>query len=116
MVSLWLAFAATLVAGQLGTAQSLLDPTSRDPLNMELHNVSLTDAFRLLARATGIVINLSQDLRSTKTTASLKRVSLEEALEFLTKSANLAYKVIDSKTISVMPKESDVGRGADVRN
>lgn len=85
------------------TAPPLLNPASREPIDLRFTNASTQDILDFLASATGINITYERDFRPTPFSIELEGVTLEEALDQLMTANQLWYKVINDRTIMVIP-------------
>ena len=94
----------TLLAAYAADAQQLA-PRNTEPITIHLVNTTFDDAIGFVGRHAGIAIQFddsaSSDRRSTKLALNMKGVTLEEALDTLTRMAGLAYKVVDPQSILI---------------
>jgi len=85
------------------TEPPLLNPASREPIDLRFTNASTQDILDFLASATGINITYERDFRPAPFSIELEGVTLEEALDQLMTANQLWYKVINNRTIMVIP-------------
>jgi len=94
----------TLLAAHAAYAQQLA-PRNTEPITLHLVNTTFDDAIGFLGRQVGIDVQFddtaSRERRNTKLTLRMEKVTVEEALETLTRFAGLTYKVVDAQTILV---------------
>ena len=94
----------TLLAAQAAGAQQLA-PRNTEPITMHLVNSPFNDPIGFLGRQAGITVEFdesaSRERRNTKLTLRLEKVTLEEALDTMTRMAGLTYKVTDPQTILI---------------
>ena len=82
-------------------APPILNPASREPLNLRFPNASRRDVLTFIAMATGINITYDRDVTDAATTVQLEGVTLEQALNQIMAMNQLAYKVISERSIFV---------------
>lgn len=80
----------------------LLRPTQRIPL-LRFNNASTQDILNFVGSATGINIIYERDFKPTNFTIHLEDVTLEEALNQIMAANQLWYKVVNERTILVIP-------------
>ena len=94
----------TLLAAPGANAQQLA-PRNSEPITMHLVNATFDDAIGFLGRQAGIEVQFddsaSLERRNTKLTLRMEKVTLEEALDTMTRLAGLTYKVVDPQTILI---------------
>lgn len=94
----------TLLAAHGAYAQQL-QPRNTEPITLHLVNATFDDAIGFLGRQAGIDVQFddtaSRERRNTKLTLRMEKVTLEEALDTLTRFAGLTYKVVDAQTILI---------------
>ena len=92
-----------LAASALGAQQ--LAPRNTEPLTIHLVNTTFEDALGFTAKHAGIEVEFdgsaSRERRATKLTLRMEKVTLEEALDTMTRMAGLAYKVADPQTVVI---------------
>jgi general secretion pathway protein D len=81
----------------------VLDPASREPLRFRFDNSSLRDILNLIGTHSGINITYDQAFQDRGVTVTLDGVTLEQALQQIMTSNQLFYKVINPRTIMVIP-------------
>jgi general secretion pathway protein D len=84
-------------------AQPLLNPTSREPLRLQFTNASLKDILNFIGTNSGINITYDQQFADKAYTVNLEDVTLEQALQQIMTANQLFYKVLNPKTIIVVP-------------
>jgi general secretion pathway protein D len=84
-------------------APPLLNPSSREPLNIRFPNTSLKDILTFIGTATGINISYDREVVDRSTTVQLDGVTLEQALNEIMTMNQLAYKVVNEHSIFVFP-------------
>jgi general secretion pathway protein D len=82
----------------------VLNPRSSAPINMNFPEQGLEKIFDALAKVSGVNILFDPDFRDKKVTVRLSGVSFQEALDQITMSHRLFYKVVDRNTIIVVPE------------
>jgi general secretion pathway protein D len=82
----------------------VLSPRSKAPITFNFPDQGLQKIFDALAKISGVNILFDPDFRDKKTTVNLKGVSFQEALDQITFSNRLFYKVIDRNTIIIVPE------------
>ena len=84
-------------------APPLLNPASRDPIDVVFNNASLRDILNSIGMASGINITYERDFQDRPYTINLRGVTFEEALTQILGANTLFYKVINPRTIMVIP-------------
>jgi general secretion pathway protein D len=82
----------------------VLSPRSKAPITFNFPDQGLQKIFDALAKISGVNILFDPDFRDKKTTVNLRGVSFQEALDQITFSNRLFYKVIDQNTIIIVPE------------
>src|SRR5262245_16428672 len=85
------------------SAEPMLNPASRDPLNIHFNNTQLKDILTFLSNYTGINITYDRDVTDRLTTVNLDGLTLEQALNQIMTMNQLSYKVISDRSIFVFP-------------
>ena len=85
------------------TAPPLLNPASRDPLEIRFPDASARDAFTFIGKATGINVLFDPTFRDSKVNVDLTGLSLEEGLAQMMMASGTFYKVMNPRTILVIP-------------
>jgi type II secretory pathway component GspD/PulD (secretin) len=83
--------------------QPLLNPASRDPIDVMFVNSSLRDILNFIGMTTGINITYERDFQDRTFSVNLRGVTLEEALNQILTANTLFYKVVNQRTIMVIP-------------
>ncbi len=81
----------------------MLNPGSREPLNLRFTNVSLKDILSTIASASGINISYDREVQDRAATVNLDGVTLEQALNQIMTMNQLSYKVLSDRSIFVFP-------------
>jgi type II secretory pathway component GspD/PulD (secretin) len=85
------------------TAEPTLNPASRDPLQVRFTNASLRDILNFIGGASGINVSYDQQFVDKPFTVDLSGVTFEQALNQILRANTLFYKVLDERTIIVVP-------------
>jgi general secretion pathway protein D len=85
------------------SAEPILNPASREPLNVRFTNASLRDIFNFIAGATGINVTYDRDVADRPATVQLDGVTLEQALQQILTVNQLSYKVLSERSILIFP-------------
>jgi general secretion pathway protein D len=86
------------------TPEPVLNPASREPLNIRFTNASVRDILNFIGAASGINITFSSDYRDPAGyTVQIDGVTLEEALQQILSANQLFYKVLNERTILIIP-------------
>jgi type II secretory pathway component GspD/PulD (secretin) len=83
--------------------QPLLNPASREPLDLRFTQASTQDILNFISSATGINVMYERDFRPAPFSIQLEDVTLEDALNQIMAANQLWYKVINERTILVIP-------------
>jgi general secretion pathway protein D len=90
-----------------GQGQILLDPTSQTPIpRINFTNASLRDVLSFLGTTSGINITYDRTFQDVPYTVTLEDVTFEEALQQIMTANNLFYKVLNPRTIIVVPNNA----------
>jgi general secretion pathway protein D len=85
------------------TPEPALNPASREPLDLQFTG-SVRDLLKFIAESTGINITFTSDYRDPpQYTVKLTGVTLEEALQQVLSANALFYKVVNDRTVLVIP-------------
>lgn len=84
-------------------APPLLNPASREPLELRFTNASTQDILNFIGANAGINVLYERDFRPQPFTINLVGVTLEEALNYLMTTNQLWYKVLNQNTIMIIP-------------
>lgn len=85
------------------SAEPILNPASREPLNLRFNNASLRDILNFISSATGINVTYDRDVTDRPATVQLDGVTLEQALQQILTVNQLAYKVLSDRSILIFP-------------
>jgi general secretion pathway protein D len=85
------------------SAPPLLNPASRDPLEIKFSQAGSQDVLTFIGKATGINVIFESTFRPAQITVDLTGLSLEEALTQVMSASNNFYKVVNPRTIMVIP-------------
>jgi general secretion pathway protein D len=85
------------------SAEPILNPASREPLNLRFNNANLRDILNFIANATGINITYDRDVTDRAATVQLDGVTVEQALTQILTVNQLAYKVLSERSILIFP-------------
>ncbi len=85
------------------SAPPLLNPASRDPLEIKFSLASTQDILTFIGKATGINVIFESTFRPAQVSVDLTGLSLEEGLTQVMTAAGTFYKVINPRTIMVIP-------------
>lgn len=89
-------------AKQMATAQGVLAETRL--ISLDFNDASLRTVLDLVSRNSGINFVLDKDIRTdARVTVYLKNARVEDALDLIINSNQLAKKVLDSRTIAIYP-------------
>ena len=83
--------------------EPLLNPASREPLTLRFTNASTQDILNFIGSATGINVMYERDFKPATFSIQLDGVTLEQALHHIMAANQLWYKVVDERTILVIP-------------
>ena len=99
-------------ASQIGKAQPpQLNPASNDPITLTFpRETPVKDIYRALGNAFGINILFDQAVKDDRIVIDLHDVTAQTALERVMQAANHFYKVLDEKTIIVVPDNPQARR------
>lgn len=82
---------------------AVLNPASRTPLKVTFNNASLRDILNFIGDQAGINITYDQTYQDKPFTVKLEDVTLEQALQQILSANKLFYKVLNPRTIIVVP-------------
>lgn len=80
-----------------------LNPASRAPIDLRFNNASTQDILNFIATSTGINIMYERDFRPSTFSVQLNGLTLEDALNQILSTNQLWYKVINDRTILIIP-------------
>lgn len=84
-------------------AEPTLNPASRELLDIKFVNQELTDILNFVGTVSGINITYDNAYASKRYTVELKGVTLEQALQQILTANTLFFKVLNERTIIVVP-------------
>jgi general secretion pathway protein D len=88
-----------------------LNPASSDPITLTFsRDTPVKDIYRALGNAFGINVLFDQAIKDDRITIELRDVTAQAALERVMQAANHFYKVLDEKTIIVVPDNPQARR------
>jgi general secretion pathway protein D len=91
-----------LIKPAIATVQ--LKPSITKPISLELRDVSLRNAFDVLSRAAGVNFVFDRDVRADqKTSIVVKDAAIENAIQLILISNQLAHKILSENTVFVFP-------------
>src|SRR5688572_26246466 len=83
--------------------EPLLNPASRDPIDVVFVNASLRDILNYMGMSTGINVAYERDYQDRTYTVTLRGVTFEQALNQFLSANQLFYKIVNERTIMVIP-------------
>ena len=83
--------------------EPLLNPASREPIDVVFNNASLRDILNSLGTAAGINVTFERDYQDRSYTVQMSGVTFEEALDQIFAGNPLFYKAMNDHTILVIP-------------
>ncbi len=83
--------------------EPLLNPASREPLSIRFVNSSIRDILSFIGTSAGINVTFDRDFQDRSYTVQLDGVTLEQALSQILTANQLFWKVINERTITVIP-------------
>ncbi len=83
------------------SAEPILNPASREPLNLHFNHGSLRDIMTAIGAAHGISVSFDREFVDRAASVSLDGVTLEQALNQIMTMNQLSYKVVGEKSIFV---------------
>ncbi|MEZ5420139.1 MAG: hypothetical protein R2708_22735 [Vicinamibacterales bacterium] len=81
--------------------EPVLNPASKEPLNLRFSNASLRDVLNFIGSSTGINITYDRDFQDRSVTVQLEGVTLDQALQQVMISNQIFYKVLNERTIII---------------
>jgi general secretion pathway protein D len=84
-------------------APPLLNPASREPIRLHFNNASLRDILNTIGSLTGINVTYEASFRDVPYSVDLDGVTIEQALNQILSSTGNFYKVVNPRTILVIP-------------
>jgi general secretion pathway protein D len=83
--------------------EPLLNPASREPIDVVFNNASLRDILTSLGMSAGINVTFERDYADRSYSVQLRGITFEQALNQILAANQLFYKVINERTIMVIP-------------
>jgi general secretion pathway protein D len=83
------------------SAEPILNPASREPINFHFNNVSLRDIMNAIGAAHGISVSFDREFADRPATVNIEGATLEQALNQIMTMNQLSYKVLGEKSIFV---------------
>ena len=83
--------------------EPLLNPASREPIDVVFNNASLRDIMSSMGMSAGINVTFERDYADRSYTVQMRGVTFEQALNQILAANQLFYKVINERTIMVIP-------------
>ena len=83
--------------------EPLLNPASRDPIDVVFNNASLRDILNSMGMSSGINVTFERDYADRAYSVQMRGVTFEQALNQILAANQLFYKVINERTIMVIP-------------
>ena len=81
--------------------EPVLNPTSREPLNINFTNTSVRDILNFIGSFTGINVTYDRDFQDRSITVKLDGLTLEQGLQQIMIANQYFYKVLNERTIIV---------------
>src|SRR6266581_1423530 len=85
------------------SAEPILNPASREPLNFRFNNISVKDILSTIGGVSGINISYDREVQDRPATVQLDLVTLELALNQIMTMNQLSYKVLSDRSILIFP-------------
>lgn len=86
-------------------APPLLNPASREPIRLNFNNSALKDILNFIGTAAGINITYDQNYVDKPYSVNLDGVTVEEALQQVLSANGYYFKVVNPRTIIVIPDQ-----------
>ena len=83
--------------------EPLLNPASREPIDVVFNNASLRDILNSMGMSAGINVTFERDYADRAYSLQMRGVTFEQALNQILAANQLFYKVINERTIMVIP-------------
>ncbi len=88
-------------AAQSGLAESR-------PISLDFQDAGLRSVLDVISRSSGLNFVIDKDVKAdTKVTVYLRQAKIEDALDLITSTNQLAKKVLDSKTVLIYPNTAE---------
>jgi general secretion pathway protein D len=81
--------------------EPVLNPTSKELLDLRFSNTSLRDLLNFIGSSTGINVTYDRDFQDRSVTVQLEGVTLAEALQQVMLANQIFYKVLNERTIII---------------
>lgn len=85
------------------TPEPLLNPASREPIDVVFNNASLRDILNSMGMSAGINVTFERDYQDRPYSVLMRGVTFEQALNQILAANQFFYKVINERTIMVIP-------------
>jgi general secretion pathway protein D len=85
------------------SAPPLINPASREPLNMRFTNSNIRDILSAIGTAAGIDIQFDPQVPQTAVSVNLNGVTVEQALQQILSVNQLSYKVQSERSVLIFP-------------
>lgn len=96
---------------QLEVKASQLGLSETRPISLDFRDASLRTVLDLVSRNSGLNFVLDKDIRAeTRVTVFLRSAKVEDAIDLITSTNQLAKKVLDSKTVLIYPNTPEKQR------
>jgi type II secretory pathway component GspD/PulD (secretin) len=83
--------------------EPLLNPASREPIDVVFNNASLRDILNSMGMSAGINVTFERDYADRAYSVQMRGITFEQALNQILAANQLFYKVINERTIMVIP-------------
>ena len=83
--------------------EPLLNPASRDPIDVTFNDASMRDILNSMGTSAGINVTFERDYQDRSYTVQMRGVTFEQALDQILAGNLLFYKAINEKTIMIIP-------------
>lgn len=83
--------------------EPLLNPASREPIDVVFNNASLRDILNSMGMSTGINVTFERDYQDRVYSVQLRGITFEQALAQILSANQLFFKVINERSIMVIP-------------
>lgn len=91
-----------------GLSDPVLRSSLRKPVSLEFRNASLQAVFEVLSRSSGVSFIFDKDIKAdVRTTIFARDTSVEDALQLILRTNQMAYKVLNESTVLVYPSTGD---------
>ena len=85
------------------TPEPLLNPASREPIDVVFNNASLRDILNSMGMSAGINVAFERDYQDRAYSVQLRGVTFEQALAQVLSANQLFFKVVNERSIMVIP-------------